>query len=358
MNTEIKNSINKTAIWTITKSGFHHGLNLAKNIDDSILFISENLLKKLNGLNTLSNSFSKNPLGFSILSEKVKDVFKDFDAHIFIFSTGIAVRIIAPLIKSKIEDPAIVVLDDKACHAVSLLSGHIGGANELAETVGIITKATPVITTATDVHNQPAIDIIALQNNMHIVNPDMIKKINMAILENRNIKIDDSFNILFNKVPNCINNKETPDIICTDIKITVPRGTLVLNPPSLIVGIGCNRGTSSDEIEKFLLFVLKQNKLSLKSIWTFASIDAKRDEPGFLELSKQFKIQFLFINKQKLDSVKNIKNPSKIVEKHMGVKSVCEAAAIIAGKNAELIVQKQIRGNVTIAIARQNPCFI
>ena len=357
MNTEIKNNIKKTAIWTITKSGFQHGMNLAKNIDDSILFVSENLLKKLNGLKTLSSSFSKNPLGFSKLSEKVKDVFKDFDAHIFIFSTGIAVRIIAPVLESKIKDPAIVVLDDNACHAISLLSGHIGGANELAKTIGIITKARPVITTATDVHQKPAIDIIALQNNMHIVNPDMIKKINMAILENRNININDSFNILSDKIPNCINNKEKPDIICTDIEIDVPRGTLVLNPPSLVVGIGCNRGTSLDEIKKFLLFILKQNKLSLKSIWAFASIDAKQDELGFLELSKKFKTQFLFISRQKLDSVKNIKNPSKTVEKHMGVKSVCEAAAIIAGKNTELIVQKQIRGNVTIAIARQNPCF-
>ncbi|MCK5312719.1 MAG: cobalamin biosynthesis protein [Desulfobacteraceae bacterium] len=358
MNTEIKNNIKKTAVWAITESGFQHGLSLAKNIDNSILFISESLLKKLKGLKKLNNSFSKNPVRFVKLSEKLEEVFKDFDAHIFIFSTGIAVRIIAPLLKSKTEDPAIVVLDDNACHAVSLLSGHIGGANELAKKVGVITKARPVITTATDVHNKPAIDIIALQNNMYIANPEMIKKINMALLENRSVKIHDPLNILFNKIPNHINDKHNPDIICTDMEIDVPRGTLVLNPPSLIVGIGCNRGTRSDEIEKFLLLVLKQNKLSIKSIWAFASIDAKQDEIGFLELSKKYKAQFIFIDKQKLSSVTNIKTPSQTVQKHMGVKNVCEAAAIIAGKNTKLIVQKQIKGNVTIAIARQNLCCI
>ncbi len=358
MNIEQKNKTKTTAIWTITESGFQHGLNLAKNIDDSILFISKNLLSKLSGLKKLDNSFSKNPLIFSKLSEKVKDLFKIFDAHIFIFSTGIAVRIIAPLLESKIKDPAIVVLDDNATHAVSLLSGHIGGANELAKKVSTITKARPVITTATDVHNKPAIDIIALQNNLHIANPGMIKTINMAILENRNIKIYDSFDILFDKVPNCTNNDKNPDIICTDSEIDVPRGTLLLNPPSLIVGIGCNKGTLLEEIEEFLLLTLKQNNLTIKSIWAFASIDAKQNESGFLKLSKKFKTQFLFIEKQKLNSVKDIKNPSKTVEKHMGVKSVCEASAMIAGNNTKLIVQKQIKGNVTIAIARQDPCCI
>ncbi|MCP3890190.1 MAG: cobalamin biosynthesis protein, partial [Desulfobulbaceae bacterium] len=176
----------------------------------------------------------------------------------------------------------------------------------------------------------------------------MIKTINMALLENRSIKLHDPFDILFDKVPNCTRNKKNPDIICTDIDINVPRGTLLLNPPSLIVGIGCNKGTSLDEIEEFLLLVLKQNKLSIKSIWALASIEAKQNEKGFLELSKKLETQFLFVDKQKLNSVENIKNPSETVEKHMGVKSVCEAAAIIAGNNTQLIVQKQIKGNVTI----------
>ena len=355
-NKDIENKNIKIAIWAITESGFRHGLNLARNFNDSILYVSENLIKKIDGLQNLNNEFCKNPYIFLKLSEEIKAVFKKFDAHIFIFSTGIAVRIIAPLIKTKIEDPAVVVLDDNACHAVSLLSGHIGGANELAKKVGLITKAKPVITTATDVHNRPAIDIIALKNNMHIVNPDMIKKINMAILEHKNISIDDPFNILLHKIPNSISKKTNPDIICTDIEINVPRGTLVLNPPSLVVGLGCNRGTSLKEIEKFLLETLKQHKLSIKSINAFASIDAKYNETGFLELSKKLKTEFIFISKEDLSSIKNIKTPSKTVQKHMGVKSVCEAAAIAAGKNAKLIVPKQIKGNVTIAIARQNLC--
>lgn len=358
MNTEQKNKSKKTAIWTITKSGYAHGRNLAANIDGSILFISDNLLQKLNGLKKIDRDFCKNPLIFSSLAEKIKEVFLKFDAHIFVFSTGIAVRIIAPLIQTKTKDPAVVVLDDNAKHSISLLSGHIGGANNLAEKVGFLTKAKPVITTATDVHNKPAIDTIAVTNNIHIVNPNMIKNINMAILEEKTVKIKDPFDILFDKVPKSVRVQKNPDILCTDNEISVPRGTLVLNPPSLIVGIGCNRGTSMDEIESFLLETLKQNNLSINSIRAFASIEAKNDETGLIELSKKYATRFSFINKQKLKSVKKIKNPSLIVQKHMGVKSVCEAAAITAGKNANLILQKQIKGNVTIAIARKKLCSI
>ncbi len=358
MNIETKNRNNKIAIWTITESGFKHGLNLARNIDNSILYVSENLINKLSGLKKMDNSFCKNPFVFSKLSKKIKEVFKAFDGHIFIFSTGIAVRIIAPLIETKVSDPAVVVLDDNACHAISLLSGHIGGANDLAIKVGSITKAKPVITTATDVHKKPSIDTIAIKYDMHIANPGMIKKINMAILGEKIIKIDDSFDFLYHKIPNSVFNKKNPDIICTDLDMNVPRGTLVLNPKSLVIGIGCNRGTSLDEIDAFLLDILKQNKLSIKSIKCFASIDAKHNETGFLKLSKRHQIEFDFIDKQKLESVKNIKNPSKTVEKHMGVKSVCEAAAIKAGMNAKLIVPKQIKGNVTIAIARKDLCSL
>ncbi|MCP3898330.1 MAG: hypothetical protein GY707_01200, partial [Desulfobacteraceae bacterium] len=109
MNIEQKNKIKRIAIWTITESGFKHGVSLAKNVDDSILFLSKSLSKKLPGLKKLDNSFSKNPAVFTKLSEKVKELFHEFDGHIFIFSTGIAIRIIAPLLESKIKDPAVVV---------------------------------------------------------------------------------------------------------------------------------------------------------------------------------------------------------------------------------------------------------
>ena len=356
MNTEIENK--KFAVWAITESGFKHGFSLAKYFDDAVLFVSENLIKKFKGLRHLNKSFCDNPVVFTKLSKKIQNVFNDFDGHIFIFSTGIVVRTIAPLLKSKIEDPAIVVLDDKAIHAISLVSGHIGGANKLTKTVARITKARAVITTATDINNKPAIDIIATENNINIVNPDMIKTINMKLLNNENIKIIDNFNVLTNKLPKYRNVKRGADIICTDIEIDVPRETLILNPLSLIVGMGCNRGTSLEEMEQFLTGLFKLNKLATKSIAVFASIDAKNDETGFLELSKKYETGFLFFSKQEINSVKRIKNPSKTVEKYMGVKSVCEAAAIIAGKNTELIVQKQIKGNVTIAIARQRPCCI
>lgn len=175
MKTDIKNK-KKIAVWAITESGYKHGFNLDRNIDGSVLFLSENLIRNLNGLKTIVISFCNNPRVFSKLSDSLKDVFNDFDGHIFIFSTRIAVRMIAPLINSKLEDHAVVVMDDRAMYAASQLSGHVDRANKLAEEVGFITKAKPIITTGTDIQDRVPIDVIATENNTHIVNSVMIKK--------------------------------------------------------------------------------------------------------------------------------------------------------------------------------------
>ncbi|KJR43844.1 cobalamin (vitamin B12) biosynthesis CbiG protein [Candidatus Magnetoovum chiemensis] len=208
----------KISIWAITPDGMKVGKELFYSLSSSDFFISENIDDGVHSTSTniadaanladAANSLNRDIITkqqinskqrviiFEKLSERFQEEFKNYDAHIAVFSTGIAVRILAPLINSKLTDPAVVVIDDRAIHAVSLLSGHLGGANELTLKISEITGASPVITTATDIHNLPSIDMIAKKNNLFIENPNMIKKVNMAFLQKKKINIIDPFNLV------------------------------------------------------------------------------------------------------------------------------------------------------------------
>lgn len=358
----IKECKKPLAIWAITPGGVKLGVRLARGFDkevhgDTDFFISEKLAKDLD--------LSKRVHLFQKLSTALSLEFHNYLAHIFIFSTGIAVRMIAPLLKSKLHDPAVLVMDDRGINAISLVSGHIGGANDLAHAVAGIIGARPVITTATDVNLLPSIDMVAKKNNLIIENPEMIKTINMAFLQGESIEIQDSFGLVYPHIPeqSGILRENTPSgtraaVICSDTITHVPRGTLVLRPPTLSVGIGCNRGTSLEEIQSLLYEVFEEKALCLNSIFTLATTDVKMDEDGILSLGKSLGLSIRFYDRLSLNSVTTIENPSRVVEKYLGVKSVCEAAAILASNRGRLIVPKVKLGNVTLAVARKSTDFL
>ncbi len=352
MGTEVvKNKIKSTpiAIWCITPNGQIMGKKIKASLKDSILFVSA----KFND----NSEPNKSTIVFERLSEEISSQFNKFSGHVFIFSTGIAVRIIAPLLDSKISDPAVVVMDDKGIHAISLISGHLGGANDLTKKIAGIVGSAPVITTATDINKLPAIDVISKENNLFIETPQNIKKVNMAFLMGEPVKLIDPYgfinknefdNFLLDKISN---KSSKVKIFCSYKTKKVSRETLILRPQVLSIGIGCNRGTSYDELKKFLLLILKKEGLSTNSIFEFATVDIKKDEKGLITLSKKMKIPLAFFDKTKLNSVKTILTPSKMAEKHLGVKSVCEAAAILAANNGKLIVPKKKNKDVTLAVA-------
>jgi len=254
-----------------------------------------------------------------------------------------------------------VVVDEMGRHVISLLSGHIGGANTLAKKVAGLIGADPVITTATDINMVPAIDVIAKEKDLFIENPDAIKNVNMALLTGGKIFLHDPFNILHNTIPNSSllmdsdlngNSKDIPGVFIDDVLVDLPSNILILRPGSLVAGIGCNRNTSMKEMKFFLLEILKRFGLTSASLRSIATADIKGDEPGLLALAKDLELPLKFFDREELNQVKDIKTPSAMVEKHIGAKSVCEAAAILAAKHGKLIVPKQSIRNVTVAIAR------
>jgi cobalt-precorrin 5A hydrolase len=272
-------------------------------------------------------------------------------------STGIVVRVIAPCIASKTKDPAVVVMDEKGRHVISLLSGHIGGANRLAVAISEKLQATPVITTATDLHQVPAIDVIAVDNDLFIENPEAIKTISMAFLNQIPVYLHDPYHRLdrISELDNMIPLTEasSPAVVIDDRLMHFQDPCLILRPKSLIAGIGCNRNTHANEIREFLVKKMDQFALSMGSLNCIATIDIKSDEAGLLEVAQSLHLPIRFFTREELSGI-DIPNPSKIVNQHIGVPSVCEAAAVLASEKGELIVPKQISPNVTLAIARIN----
>ena len=349
----------RLAIWAVTPNGAGLVDRLAGSLPDADVFVSQNL--------DLENvSFNR----FERLSVSVKKKFDQYGGHIFIMATGIVVRVLAPLIQDKTRDPAVVVVDDLGKNAISLLSGHIGGGNELTLEVARILQANPVITTATDINRVPAIDVLARENGLAIENPGAIKNINMALVKKEPVGFHDRYKFLekillnlesaaFHRLPYDIKKiaqqfkiTENPIVYIDDSLMDLPPEVLILRPPSLVAGIGCNRGTDSREISEHLSRVLEANRLASASVACIASIDVKNDEAGLIEAAEHLKLPLVFFKREELNQVKGIENPSPVVEKHVGVKSVCEAAAILASRKGTLIVPKNSTRNVTVAIAR------
>lgn len=335
----------KFAVWVLTP----HGMALADQVKQAFPH---------------SNLFASQKLGpdapysgFSSLSKSLARVWDHYDAHYFIMATGIVVRTIAPLIQDKTKDPAVVCGDEAGRFVVSLVSGHIGGANELADALSGIVGATPVITTATDVNQVPAIDVIARDRGLCIENKQSIKHVSMAFIKGEHLPVHDPFNLVLPHLPNtliddaAVFTADKPGI-WVDYKVRdLPEKVLVLRPRMLVAGMGCRRGVTRQELEDHLRQVFQARMISVNSLSKIVSVDLKADEPGLLELAKALSLPIEFYTREELDQVKAVPNPSLLVDKHIGVKSVCEAAAMLATGSADLLIPKTAGRTVTLALA-------
>ncbi len=343
------NASQHTAIWALTPDGAHLAGQLAGGFSSRTVFLKKTVAE------TVENSVS-----FSSFKEMVDRQFNNFSQHVFIMATGIVVRCIAAHLVHKTKDPAVVVCDEAGHFAISLVSGHVGGANALAEKVASLTGGQPVITTATDVKCKPAIDLIAKENRLIIENPAAIKAVNMALLTDSPIYVHDPFQLVtahlptrqvkpFKEIPP---DTQSASVFVDHKRLDLPPEVLVLRPGCLVAGMGCNRGTDVMEMRELLEGTFEENRLSLSSLRCIASVDLKADEPGLLALADSLGIEPIFFSRQQLDTVAaQVPTPSATVQKHIGVQSVCEAAALLATPRGRLIVPKRKTANVTLAVA-------
>jgi cobalt-precorrin 5A hydrolase len=301
-------------------------------------------------------------LTFSRLAEAFREAFEKHENLVCIMAAGIVVRGIAPYLKGKVTDPAVVVVDEAGRFAVSLLSGHLGGANELARRVAQALGGTPVITTATDVQGLPALDVLAAAQGLTIENLAGVRPIHMALLAGRPVRVVDPEGFLSGELsayPELFSLEPDLDLALAGRGPTVyvgfrerpwPPEWLRLRPRCLVAGMGCHQGTPAAELLDFIKQVFEQEGLSLLSLKALATIAAKKEEPGLRMAARSLGVEFLWFTASDLEAIP-VPNPSPAVARHMQVASVSEAAALKAG-GVELIVTKRKGVNATLAVAR------
>ncbi len=323
------------------------------------------------------------------LSEWTGQQFSTCDGLIFIGAAGIAVRLIAPYLKDKFTDPAVVVVDEAGKFAISLLSGHVGGANRLAEQTAALLNAVPVVTTASDVRGRTAIDVWAEDHGFVITDRKLAKKIAAAILEGEKIgffcdtavSVPDETGYDVNVVHRLnvwvtCQMQEKPDMHDpapekvavypeSGLKELDPKPKNVadlqnvkflrLVPRILVLGIGCRRDTKRAAIEAAIRKTLAEYKLDICGVSEMASIDLKKDEAGLMETAEGLGVPFSTYSSEKLAAVQGDFTESGFVRQITGVGNVCERSALCCvGRGGRLIVKKQVHTGVTVAVAEKN----
>lgn len=308
-------------------------------------------------------------ISFENLSELVTSIFNEYDGLIFIMATGIVVRVVAPLIKDKRSDPAVVVMDDAGIHAISLLAGHIGGANELTERVAAVVGARPVITTATDVANLPAPDVLSVKMELAIEPFEDLKSINAAIVAGEKVpffidqelaqasryaRIATEYGVELLDMQQ-LKEGATYDaaVVITDKELYLPQLHIYLRPTTLSIGIGCRRDATSSQILAAIYDACHKIGRSVNSIAIISSSIAKQDEIGLLAAVQQIEVPVEFYANDQLQEVIDVYrlDVSKFVQEEIGVGNVCEASALLSARAASLLLPKTVYPKVTVAIA-------
>ena len=266
-------------------------------------------------------------------------------------ATGIVVRTIAPFIQHKMLDPAVVVLDEMGTYAISLLSGHLGGANEVTNRVAKLVGATAVITTASDLHGKMAIDMFAKNNGLIIDNLTHAKEVTALLL---NGKCIDQRNETLLHLPTVYDHDNEADavVLVTHRKDIQPlKPTVKLIPKNLVLGIGCRRDTSSTAIIEFIRQQLTELNIDCRALLKIASVDVKSNEPGILKTALRLKLPVVFINRDEIKTVESHFCGSSFVKQTIGVSAVCEPVAFLAGgSKGRFLLHKTASNGITLAI--------
>lgn len=286
------------------------------------------------------------------LDDFAKNAFAQADGIVFIGACGIAVRAIAPHLKSKAVDPAVVVVDELGRYAIPILSGHIGSSNRLAEQIASLLDATPILTTATDINRKFAVDTWASEHNLHIENINCIKKISAAVLNGDEVGFDSDFEVETLLPEHFVTADSGKLGVCVSVFDKAPfTTTLKLIPPVVVLGIGCRRGTSAEKIDRIVRKELENERLSFHAVCKVCSIDLKEKEAGLREFCEGNCLPFACYSAEQLRAAKGDFTMSDFVFDVTGVSNVCERAAVLGSQNGKLIMRKHAKDGVTVAAA-------
>ena len=312
------------------------------------------------------------------------DRFGDSEALIFVGACGIAVRAVAPWVRDKFRDPAVVAVDEGGRFVIPLLSGHVGGANRLARLLAGSLGAVPVITTATDVSGKFAVDVFAAENGCAISDRRLAKEISAAVLAGERIPLLSDFPLegeFPREIYVCkksaaggesptgpVGREESPTGPAAELKewagylrirITLSDrerdGELRLIPRAAVLGMGCRRGVSEEELWRAAERALGEAGVDRRGLRALASVDLKKNEEGLIRLAARLQVPFLTFSAEELNRLPGEYSSSDFVKRTAGVDCVCEraamAAACLGGGRGRLAAGKRAFGPVTAAVA-------
>jgi len=323
----------RTAIYCVSKTGYKTCLKVKENVYNNLhIYVSVRVANLLNLENeNIENLFIINER-VPILLEKI---FNKYDLHIFVAATGAVVRIIEGKFKSKDTDPAVITIDDHANFVISLLSGHLGGANEECKKIASGIGAIPVITTASDVGGKIAVDTLSQKIKAKLNDLDGAKRVTSLIVNGENVSLHLPKNIV-----NHDENSAGAIIVSNRKNIEISK----IIPQNIFIGIGCKRGVSKEHIIEKLKYAMDKQNLELSAIKMAASAWVKSDETGLLEAMKELDIPIKFFEKEEILKLEDlIEEKSEYVKKTIGVYGVSEPCAFLASSGKGAFLAKKIK---------------
>lgn len=347
----------KIAVLAITKNGIEMSLGLKEHFSNFEVFAPIKFSDNNEKIQWYDES----------TSDKIVKLFKNNDGLICLFSLGAVIRLLSSHIKDKKTDPAVIVIDDNANFVISVLSGHLGGANELSNEIADKIGATPVITTAADVNKTIAVDLVGREFGWRIEDESNVTRISAFMVNKEKIGIFQNIgkkewwkgklpeNItFFSNIEDLKNSDCKGYLLITNDQINdedVMKNSVIYRVPSLVIGIGLHWDTPKETILNGVNETLEKFGLNQNEIARFVSIKKDKDVIGLIELSEEMNVPLEYIDREELATI-TTPNPSKTVQAFEGTASVSEAAAM-KSSNGELIVEKQkFPPNLTVAIAR------
>lgn len=347
----------KVSILAITKNGIKIGTELKKISSSWQIYAPSKFSDNNPKIEWYSEPTSK----------KIVELFQSNDALVCIFSLGAVIRLLSPYIKDKKTDPAVLVIDDAAKFVISVLSGHIGGANQLSEKIAEKLGATPVVTTAADVNKTIAVDLLGKEFGWKIDDDSTVTKVSAFMVNEEKIGVfQDAGNkdwwnkqlppnvTIYSSINELKNSQSEGFLIITDKIIEskeILENSVVYRPPTLVAGVGLHGDTTKETISEGLNFCLEKYNLSRKSIAKLVSIKKDNDVQGLIDLGKEMNVSIEYFQKEELASIE-IPNPSETVQAFEGTPSVSEAAAIKSSGGRLAVEKQKFPPNLTIAIAR------
>jgi cobalt-precorrin 5A hydrolase len=358
------------AVYAITRHGIGIAQRIIHSLPEADLYVSEKLRANAPA-SALSFALPMGPL--------LADTFTAYDCHVFIISVGAVVRMIAPLLKDKKIDPAVVCVDDDARFAICVLSGHVGRGNAFCTRIADALGSQPVITTASDVRGTLTVDILGRELGWQLDDPDRNVTRGCAAVVNAakvgfvheagepNFWPEDKplpDGVLYTTSLHEVDPSQFEILLIAsdrELRDAHPAhwaNAVIYRPKSLILGLGCDRGIAPELVERGVTTLLAKHGLSLKSVKAIASIDKKHDEPAFLALAQRFGWPLHVFSAEVLDAVPGIENPSDTVKRHVGSRGVSEPAALLAAGAHKLLLAKQTYTednagrSMTLAVAR------